>query len=174
MLSLSFNTYNEFFIKYLGLIDNKHIRFSDGDTLFLTVNGKRQTPMNPATALVRHQFMEILLRLALKRFYEPKIAQSEPEAVNMAFDEYFVQRCSDYDVHGWRQERYWNEEADNFLKAHLPLLMDLYDGYRGQNRKPGEDRFMKSDEFERIWLDAKLVSDSFGQRDVVLHFTNAV
>ena len=57
IISISFNTYNELFIKYLNFIDNKYIKFSEGDTLFLTVNGKKQTPLNPATALVRFQFM---------------------------------------------------------------------------------------------------------------------
>lgn len=77
-------------------------------------------------------------------------------------------------MHGWRTEKYWNEEIDNILKAHLNLLHDLYDQYRGQNRKPGEDRFMKSDEFERIWIDCQLIQDLFTQRDVLLMFTNAI
>ena len=108
MLSISFNTYNEFFIKYLGLIDNKSIKYSEGDTLFLTVNGKKQTPMNPATALVRHQFMEIILRLAIKRYYDTKQVKSEADAVKEAFREFLLPKCSDYDVHIWRKERYWN------------------------------------------------------------------
>ncbi len=37
--------------------------------------------MNPATALVRHQFMEIILRLAIKRYYDTKMAETEAEAV---------------------------------------------------------------------------------------------
>ncbi len=92
----------------------------------------------------------------------------------MAMNDYFIPKCSDYIVHDWRKERFWNEEVDNFLKAHLPLLHDVYDSYRGNNRKPGEDKFMKSDEFERIWIDCRLIMDLFTQRDVVLQFTNSV
>lgn len=33
---------------------------------------------------------------------------------------------------------------------------------------------MKSDEFERIWIDCQLIQDLFTQRDVLLMFTNAI
>lgn len=70
VFSIAFNTYNEVVIKQLALVDGSIVRFAESDTLFLSVNGNKKTPLNPANALVRFQLMEVLMRIAFKRYYE--------------------------------------------------------------------------------------------------------
>ena len=73
--SIPFNAYTDIVAKQLNLVDNKVVKYAESDTLFLTVNGNKKTPLNPANALVRFQFLEILIRLGLKRYYDCKLLQ---------------------------------------------------------------------------------------------------
>jgi len=43
----------------------------------------KPTPTNPGVALVRFQFLEILMRLAFKRYEETKEASSKGEAIRL-------------------------------------------------------------------------------------------
>ncbi len=70
--AIPFNGYNDTVAKQMSLVDNRSVKFAESDTLFLTVNGNKKTPFNPANALVRFQFFEILIRLALKRYFDCK------------------------------------------------------------------------------------------------------
>ncbi len=72
MFSILLNCYTDF-VKQIGLHDGKIINATTSDTEFLSIN-KRTKPsnLNPGLALVRFQFMEILMRLAFKRYDESK------------------------------------------------------------------------------------------------------
>lgn len=54
--AIPFNGYNDTVAKQMSLVDNRSVKFAESDTLFLTVNGNKKTPLNPANALVRFQF----------------------------------------------------------------------------------------------------------------------
>ena len=73
MFSIPLNCYTDF-VKQVNLVDGKTINFAESDTLFITVNKRtKATNIVPGTALVRFQFLEILTRLAFKRYEESKI-----------------------------------------------------------------------------------------------------
>ena len=59
--SIPFNAYTDIVAKQLNLVDSKVVKYAESDTLFLTVNGNKKTSLNPANALVRFQFLEILI-----------------------------------------------------------------------------------------------------------------
>lgn len=40
--------------------------------------------------------------------------------------------------------------------------------------KPGDKPFMMHDEFENMWATSGLINDSFGTRDSVICFSNAM
>ena len=54
------------------MIDGENLKQADADRLFITVNAgtKVKNPLISANALIRYQFMEILLRLAIKFYFE--------------------------------------------------------------------------------------------------------
>lgn len=64
--ALTLNSYTDY-LKQAGIYKNKTISFTDTDTLFFTLN-KREKPsiLNPGNAIIRYQFLEIVLRLSLK------------------------------------------------------------------------------------------------------------
>lgn len=86
VFSIMLNAYTDF-VKQVNLVDGKIIAFATSDTEFITMNKRsKNTPQNPGTAIVRYQFMEILMRLAFRRYEETKEAKSKGEAVKMMFE----------------------------------------------------------------------------------------
>ncbi len=77
IFSVALNQYTDFIKETLGLIDGENLNQSDADRYFITVNANKRGPLIPANALVRCQFLEILIRLAIKRFFESGEAPSE-------------------------------------------------------------------------------------------------
>jgi len=70
VFSISLNCYTDF-VKQIGLVDGNIIKFAASDTVFLSINkNSKATALNPGVALVRYQFLEIMMRLALKRYEE--------------------------------------------------------------------------------------------------------
>lgn len=74
----------------------------------------------------------------------------------------------------WRWEYYWNEPVDNLYKFHIKLMQEIYNNYSGSMKKPGEENFMSTSEFAKIWEDANLQNDRFANRDVNVCFNLAM
>ena len=77
IFSVALNQYTEFIKEDLKLIDGEHLNQADSDRYFITVNANKRGPLIPANALVRCQFMEILIRLGVKRYFESQQAANE-------------------------------------------------------------------------------------------------
>ncbi len=61
------------------------------------------------------------------------------EAVNYTFDNHYLPAMNSYDVHRWRKERYYNEQVDNFFKAHIPILDAVYRSW--SIKEPGKKEY---------------------------------
>jgi len=85
-----------------NFIDNKTFKLSDLDLEFVATNasggGKKSNPRVPERQLVRYQFMEVLVRLALDKYLKSKpssnlpggICETQFEAVKTAFQDHFL------------------------------------------------------------------------------------
>ena len=70
VFSIQLNCYTDF-VKQIELVDGHTIRFAQSDTEFITMNKRtKPSPLNPGVALIRFQFLEVLMRLAFKRYEE--------------------------------------------------------------------------------------------------------
>ncbi|CDW85718.1 UNKNOWN [Stylonychia lemnae] len=175
IFSVALNQYTEFIKEELKLIDGECLNQADSDRYFITVNANKRGPFIPANALVRCQFMEILIRLAVKRYFESQLAPNEASAVQMMIDNN-LNPTSDHIIRAqqWRRKFLWNEQCDNLLKAYMPVFMHIYNNFGGTHRKPGQKMFMTVDEFENFVLTVPLVNDLFGQRDSSVAFNLAM
>ena len=72
------------------------------------------------------------------------------EAVQKAFEEHFDEAIKGFDYHKWRQERYYNEKVDNFLKTYLPILDALYLSWTKQKGPTKKDIWMVLEEFNNL------------------------
>ena len=174
VFSIPLNTFTDF-AKQVDLVNGKDIRFAESDTQFLTLNKRsKNTYLNPGVALVRFQFLEILLRLAFKRYEETKMVETKSEAVRMMINRNLLPYYGKQNAQKFRDERYWNEEVDNVYKSHVTLFEYLYKNYGGTHMKPGDQWFMTTDELENIFADAELINDQLVSRDIAVFYNLAM
>jgi hypothetical protein len=73
VFAVQLNIYTDF-VKQIGLLDGKVVNTSLSDTEFYSINRRtKASSTNPGTALVRFQFIEIMTRLAIKRYFASNI-----------------------------------------------------------------------------------------------------
>lgn len=74
--AISLNTYTDIMREVLNLVDGDKLKLNDIDMMFIVVNAIRKGDYNPPNGLIRYQFLEILLRIALKKYYIAGIVQN--------------------------------------------------------------------------------------------------
>jgi len=169
--AIPLNFYTEF-VKNTGALSDKDISISQSDTLFLMINKRSpMTPLNPGHSFVRFQFLEILMRLGLKKdlIYKELDARINNFMCKYICPQLKVDKAQDY-----RWKRYWNEPVDNLYKFHMKLFQEVYKNYSGTLKLPGEENYMGASEFEKIWTDSKLQNDRFANRDMNVCFNLAM
>ena len=101
--------------------------------------------------LVRHQFMNLLVKIAKDKYIKIlKITKDPLEAVKIAFEKNYNNAIKGFDNHLWRKNIYYNEQIDNFLKSFLPIFDAIFKSYakqKGQNKK---DVWMILEEFNNL------------------------
>lgn len=141
----------------------------------MTIKGKPKIAKNhPKTGLIRFEFIELMWRLALKRFYETKEADSESSAVELLLKKHIFPNCSQFNSQSFRDSRYWNEDCDYLYKSHYSLFDHIYTIKGGSHRLPGEKMFMAFDEFLNIFTESNLMNDQFPERDVITSFNLSI
>jgi hypothetical protein len=76
------------------MIDNTNFTDTDADLLFIAVNANKSevknetTPRNSRIKLCRFEFLEILIKVAIARFYTSHTVKSEQEAIEKLFMEH--------------------------------------------------------------------------------------
>ena len=133
-----------------------------------------KNPLNPANALVRYQFLEILARIAFDRAKKSGQGQSQLEAVCQLVNQHLKPNLTNPHGNKWRFERYINEEVDNVLKANLSVLKAVYSRYSVKKVKPGQKNFMSLEELSDICQQADLLTESFSTREIFLAFNLAM
>jgi hypothetical protein len=73
---IAMNVFSEF-VKETNIVDDQLLKLSDVDLKFIACNASankiRKSPMNPDKALVRYQFMEIVVRLAEDKYIRNEV-----------------------------------------------------------------------------------------------------
>jgi NLR family CARD domain-containing protein 3 len=88
---VGWNVFREFMTQTLCITDKTHLKPDDVDRLFIGVNAgqhQKKGSMNPDKALVRFEFLEILLRCALKKYLESGETDSETAALQLLWEDY--------------------------------------------------------------------------------------
>jgi hypothetical protein len=136
-------------------------------------NEVKNNPRNPANSLVRYQFLEIIVRLALDKYLRKKVVATPSEAVQKLFEEMWP-ILSKYDSNTWRWERYICEDVDLVYKAHRPILESIWSRYSIRMKKPGQKNFMCLEEYTDVVTNSGLVNEFFVARETDLCFNLAM
>ncbi|KRX05204.1 hypothetical protein PPERSA_06838 [Pseudocohnilembus persalinus] len=160
------------FIKAINFIDNDQIT-QEGITLkqvAVQANSIKSNPRDFQNAIMRYQFMELLVRLANEKYIDKyKQTTSIFEALKKLWDEHLEPVIGPGNniymdkQQKWRNERYWNEDCDYCLKNYKKIIDHVYSRFSKKKVKPGQPPFMCLDELTTIINMAELpLQESFG------------
>jgi hypothetical protein len=174
--SIGQNSFTDFCFSCKGLVDGLTLKLSDVDlnlkaTLYSEV---KNNPRNPANALIRFQFMEILVRLAIDKFYKTGVVSRHSEAVERMFEEHCLAVMREFDSQHFRLESFLKEEVDDVFRGYLPIVKHLYNSNSQRNVLPGQKPFMCLAEFQDICTSAALINDRFTTREIDIAFNLAM
>lgn len=96
----------------MNVIDYKTVKLSDVDLHFVSTlasGTQYKTRTNPERQLIRFQFLEILVRLAIDKYLKSKICLTFEGAVIKFFDEHVLTYFKNYKFFMFRIEKLWNE-----------------------------------------------------------------
>lgn len=127
-MCIGVNTFSEVVSNLTGFIDGKFMKLSDLDLEFISTNANGKTSKrNPERMLVRHNWMEIFVRLAFTRFIKmEKIAAGPLEAMQIMFSQYLDPYFDRFKASVWRKKTLHREEIDLTLKHGLGTLKQIY------------------------------------------------
>ena len=131
---------------------------------------ERKKNINIPDNIIRHQFMMLLVKIAKDKYFRTKQIGSIPESVNYAFEHNYNSYINLFDNNKWRKERYYNEEVDNILKAHIPIFDGVFCSYAPQQIMGRKDSFwMTLDNFSLICQ--SLMDSDFPVKEVPIIFS---
>ncbi|CAI2363827.1 unnamed protein product [Moneuplotes crassus] len=157
------NAFNEL-ISSTRIVENKAMKLSDIDFEFIvTKSGHKKSEMNPERWLVRYQFMEIFVRIALHKYYKSKLVETPFEAIYNLWTLHLIPIFKKFDCHKWRLENLWNVECDEVLVKYKSILKDIFDRYSGKYTIPSKPKFMSIEEFIYLINDSGALRYEVGQ-----------
>ena len=135
---------------------------------------KKKKNKNLGENIVRHQFMNLLVKAAKDKYVTVlKTTKNALEAVKMGFELHFDEAIKGFEYHKWRKERYYNEKVDNFLKTFLPLLDALYLSWAKQKGPTKKDVWMVLDEFNAL-IQSFVDINEYPIRDIPYIFNQSI
>ncbi|CAI2371034.1 unnamed protein product [Moneuplotes crassus] len=150
------------------LVDYKSLKLSDIDLEFISTKagGKTKHEFIPERQLVRFQFMEVLVRISIIKYFKSGLLKTMEEAIKTCFQEHFLTYLNSFDSRTWRLTKLWTEDCDKTYKRYHSVIAKLYNKYSGKYALPGDPHYMSIDEFFELVCDTKVVNDDFGQREI--------
>jgi len=154
-----------------GITDDRYCRLADVDTMFIAARvrekgaDKRAFAVKVGDNLLRFQFLEFLVRVAMARYHKTEEAKSAGEAINCLFAA--LQPHAERSLEQFREflEAFHTEECDSVLRAKEGFLRSYYRSHAGRFNKPGEDPQMSNKEFEEVLIELSAFNDAFPARD---------
>ena len=151
------NNLTEFISHCPGMCDIKY----DINNIFLTQKtvcgnlldkeDRKKNNKNLSDNIVRHQFMNLLVKSAKDKYVTVlKTTKDILAATKLAFEKHYDPAIKGFEYHKWCMERYYNEQVDNFLKAFLPILDGVYLSVAKQKGPRKKDVWMLLDEFNNF------------------------
>ncbi|WIA12059.1 hypothetical protein OEZ85_012136 [Tetradesmus obliquus] len=159
--------------------DSLSIKRSDCDTIFIVCNFQpdKNSPdvaVNDEHAMMRFEFMECIVRLAIAKYGKGQSTDDLALAVELLFERNLLPRLNPMAAlvsNDFRTERLYTEEVDLLLKQHQGLLKALYSRYRLKPSGGGlRSKVLKLDGWLALMADARLVDSQFTLADASLAF----
>ncbi|CDW87404.1 UNKNOWN [Stylonychia lemnae] len=172
VFSIGTNVFSDIIYNCPSMLDSKLLKLSDVDLEFISTKAGNQFRgrMNPDRQLIRFQFLEIFVRLAIDKYYKTKQCIAQEDAIYRMFDEHVMPYFKNFNSNDFKWAKLWNEQCDIIIKANLKVLQDIYYKYYGKDSLPGELKFMSMNEFIDLVTRSGVIDDNFGAREIGIIF----
>lgn len=151
------NAFNEI-INATSICDNKRLKLADIDFEFIvTKAGNKKKALNPERWLIRYQFLEIFVRIAIHMYYKSKIVDTQAGSISKLLNEHLLPYFRKFDCHKWRIDNLWNLKCEEIFTKYHNVLQKLYNKYSGKYTMPGKARFMSIEEFVSLINDSEVL-----------------
>ena len=152
----------------------KNIKLADIDLAVVATNaGNRPERLNPANQIIRHQFMEVWIRLCYERYVKNQADGKDMTTrigMELMFDKYLYPIFKNYDSHTWRRRHLWTEPIDYIIKIVLPGLKDIYKKCAGSQQVSGNIKTMSVEEFKEMVESTYCLSEKFGSKQLAIYY----
>ena len=179
IMCISMNTLGAFAQEIPRFVDMRTIKLSDVDLECISTNaGGRPEKMNPANQIIRHQFMEVWIRLCFQKYVKNQYAGPDiniQTGMSMLFQEFLQPTFKAYDSHEWRKKYLWVEEIDYVLKLALPSLKLVFKKFTAKKKSAGASNKMISViEFVNMINEVNCFNERFGSNQLSVCFNLAM
>ena len=131
------NQITEFAQTCSGLIDNKYlindflVKVTEVKANAIDKLERKKNPNIPDN-IIRHQFLMLLVKIAKDKYFRNRQIEKLSAAVEYAFEHNYQSYLNMFDNNKWRIERYYLEEIDNIIRAHMPIFDAVFFSYAPQ------------------------------------------
>lgn len=130
-----------------SIVDN-NLTLTAIDLEFITtISGIKGGKLNPNRDLIRYQFLEIWVRLAIHKYFKTNIWKTRLEAITKFFNEDLGNYLKKFKSYEWREQRYFCEDVEYILKEYMEELEELFKMYSGKYTMPSKPKFVSLEEF---------------------------
>lgn len=160
---------NNVFIDFLnqGQILDSNYNLSDlGVNWNAVIVPKKKQPYNPGNALVRYEFIEILIRIAFDKYIRNRVFKSVFEAFKHFLSEGLQVLIENNVSEKWRQKFLYEENVDIVLRAFKSVFEAGFRVYSGKKTLPGQKAFMSLEEFKALCSESKVIDAFVPARDL--------
>ena len=126
--------------------------------------------ISTAYGLVRHEFLEFLIRVALDKYFRSGLCKTEAQAIKRFFDLHFLKHLTMYNQDKWRNDRLFNKLCEDVLIEYSDVLQAVFFLNSGKKAKPGEKKLMLLEDFLGICQQHNLLNEKFNIRQATLCF----
>lgn len=153
---------------------------SDCDTVFIVANfvadkKSAEAQLSNEHQMMRHEFIEALIRLALNKYGKGQATTDIAESVEMLFNENVVPRvpvAARHEPNAFRRERLYVEEVDALLKKNKNLLQAIYSRFRLPPRGGGvRPKLLKFEHWMVLADSAGFIDETFGIGQTAICYT---
>ena len=163
---------------------NKKMDRSVMDSIFIEANkeGEEQQESevgdtNADRALMRFELVEMLIRIALKKFYLPGTCGTLPEAVKKVLEDHVMPNdasgsCSAaiHDIDAFREECLYCDEVDTLLRTHNRTLRAIFEKFQDEENVRLKNDQMSYKYYMRFLKQVKFVNEDFTLRECRLTY----
>ena len=165
-----------------GLCDSETFGVADADRIYIAANVERTGLKMPSSlksrntikVLVRYEWLEALVRIALRKFVESELETNASSALSRLLNEFFFSHAKHAHSDDWRSLRLYNEECDVVIRGYLETILAVYKRYSGKKNNPGERKCMSLSEWLKFISDYHLVDGDFTEREAKVAFVYSV